>query len=99
MSVILRLPLRDPEAVGVKVTLITHLALEAKAAGQLLTCAKSPVVWSVPMFNVKLPVFVKVTDCVALEVPICWPVKTKLVGLTVAVARGAAEPVPVRFTS
>ena len=98
MSVMVRLPLRDPEAVGVKVTLMVQLAFAASVAGQLLTCAKSPDVWSVPRFNVRVPVFVRVTDRVALEVPTCWPVKTRLVGLTVAIARGAAEPVPVRLT-
>src|ERR1700677_58718 len=89
-----RVPLRSPDAVGVKVTLIVQLALGAKVAEQLLTSAKSPVVWSVPTLNATFPVFVRVTACVALEVPTCCAENVRLVGAREAIA---PEPVPLRW--
>ena len=50
------------------------------------------------MFNVALPVLVRVTLCGALEVPSGWLGKTRLMGVNVAMGAAAAEPVPVRLT-
>ena len=44
MSLMVRVPVRAPEAVGVKVMLMVQLAFAAKLAGQLLTWAKSPAI-------------------------------------------------------
>ena len=43
LSVMVKLPLRVPLAVGVKVTLTVQLELVATLAPQLLLCAKSPL--------------------------------------------------------
>ena len=42
LSVTVNVALRDPVAVGVKVTLMVQVALAAKVEGQLLVCPKSP---------------------------------------------------------
>jgi len=68
LSLTLRVPLRLPRAVGVKVRLIVQLALAARLAGQLLVCAKSPLLVMPLMLNAALPVFFKLTDCGALVV-------------------------------
>ena len=65
LSLIVRLPLRLPEAVGANVTSIVQLELAAKLVGQLLTWAKSPVIWSVPTVKGALPVFLRITACAA----------------------------------
>lgn len=36
---------------------------------ELLTCAKSPSIATLAMFNVLVPEFVRVTDCVPLVAP------------------------------
>ena len=44
LSVTERVPVRVPVAVGVKVTVTVQVACDASELGQLLPCAKSPVV-------------------------------------------------------
>jgi hypothetical protein len=79
LSVIVMLAARFPVAVGVKVTLIVHFVPTARFelfAGQVLVCAKSPLL--VPLkamleiVTAAVPVFVSVTPCGALVVVISW---------------------------
>ena len=56
-------PDREPSAVGVNVTLIVQVALIATVPGQLLVCAKSPVVEMLLIVNGALLLFVSVTIC------------------------------------
>ncbi len=73
LSVMLRVPVRVPEAVGVKVTLMLQLAPAATELPQVLVCVKSPLFVPVTAMLVRLsealPVFESVTDCAALVVP------------------------------
>src|SRR5271169_3526251 len=92
-----RVPPRVPETVGLNVTLSVQLEPDCSCAGQSLVCAKSPATWMLLRFNAALPLLVRVALCGVLEVPTCWPGKTRLLGVTVAMGAGA-EPVPVRFT-
>lgn len=63
------LPLRLPRAVGLKVTLTVQTAPGGKALPQLLVWLKSPVTVIPLIETVALPVLVKVTFRVELEVP------------------------------
>jgi hypothetical protein len=64
---------RDPEAVGLKVTLIVQLLPAATGLPHVLLCAKSPAFApdtpTVLIFNGALPVLFTVTTCAALVVP------------------------------
>jgi hypothetical protein len=99
LSAIVRLAVRLPVAVGVKVTLIVQLAPVATLDPQLLACAKSP--GFVPATAIEeivratLPLLVSVTGCEALGVPTAWLLKVKLLAETPATG---AVPVPVRLT-
>jgi len=61
LSLILSAPVRLPEAVGVKVRLMVQLALTARLAGQLLLCAKSPLLARPLILNAALPLLVSTT--------------------------------------
>lgn len=71
-----KLALRVPVAVGLKVTLIVQLAPEAKLEPQLLVWAKSPLLVPVivmPLIvNEEAPAFRIVTLFAALVVPTVW---------------------------
>jgi hypothetical protein len=69
LSVIVIVPLRAPVVVGVKVTLIVHVAETRKNAGQLFVSAKSPLATILVMFRVAEPLLATVTDCAGLVVP------------------------------
>ncbi len=88
--------LLTPGEVGPNVTPMVQLALGASAAGQLLVCANSalfvPVMPTLVMLTVAVPMFVSVTFCVALVVPTFWLPKLTLVGLSVT----GPTPVPKR---
>ena len=62
-------PLRAPAAVGVKVTIIVQLTPIRTLLPQLSLSAKSPLLAMLVIFNVALPVLVKVTACDGLVVP------------------------------
>jgi hypothetical protein len=63
-------PLRAPIAVGVKVTVIVHVAFTAMLAVQpVLVCEKSPAIAMLEIVSAALPLFVTVTVWVALDVP------------------------------
>jgi len=61
LSVTVSEPVREPVAVGVKVTLIVHDALAARLAPQVLVCAKSPLTAMLEIASVALPGLLKVT--------------------------------------
>src|SRR6478609_2782902 len=60
LSVIRTVPLMDPAALGVKVTVIVHCAFTGKLLGQLLICAKGAVVEIATLVKDATPVLVKV---------------------------------------
>src|SRR2546421_730820 len=80
-------PVRAPEAVGVKVTLMVQVPLAAKVAGLMgqalapvLVAAKSPEAANELIVKAAAPVFVSVTVIGALVVASNWLPKSRLVG-------------------
>ena len=69
LSLIDRVPLREPAAAGVNVTWIVQLLPTASEAGQLLVWLKSPLLLIPVMESAVVPVLLNVTVCVALGVP------------------------------
>jgi hypothetical protein len=67
-----RVPCLIPVAVGVNVTEIVQLAVDAIGALQLFVSAKSPVAWVPLIVRGKAPVFVTVTVCALLAAPTDW---------------------------
>jgi hypothetical protein len=61
LSVMVIEPLREPVAVGVKVTLRLQLALAARLEPQVLVWEKSPLAVMLVMLRVALPVLLRVT--------------------------------------
>ena len=95
LSVVVRVPVRVPEAVGVKVTVTTHSARAlsvAPAPPQLFDCAKSPEVAIPVIESGLLPVFVRMMGCPGLVVPIAWLPNERLVGQRVAAGASIAFP-------
>ena len=88
-----------PLAVGVNVTLIVQLAPAASELPQVLVWAKAlalaPVIATLVMLNVAVPLFVRVTVEAALLVPTAWLLKETLVGERLT---AGAVPVPERLT-
>jgi hypothetical protein len=75
LSVIVKVPVRVPAAVGVKVTLIVQLAPALTLLPQVLVWEKSPLAVMLEMVSVALPVLVRVTICAVLLVPDNWAEK------------------------
>src|SRR5207253_1342324 len=80
-------PVRAPEAVGVKVTLMVQFAPAGKVAGlvgqalaPVLVAAKSPEAANELIVKAAAPVFVSVTVIGALVVASSWLPKSRLVG-------------------
>ena len=78
-------PVRAPPSVGVKVTEIVQFAETAKDAGHVFVWLKSPAAVTLLIASAAGPVFVNVTDRVALELPTNWFPKLRLVGFRVKV--------------
>lgn len=96
--VTMTLPDSEPSVVGVKVTWIVQVAPTAKLAGltgQLLLCAKSPVMAIPLIVTAILPLLVSVTACGALVVPCCWFPKLRLDVETVIARIGEGGAVTV----
>jgi hypothetical protein len=68
-STIVRIPVRDPIAVGEKLTLIMQLAPAANVGPHVLVCRKSPLVEMELMPREPVPVLVNVTAWGELVVP------------------------------
>src|SRR5712664_2660950 len=98
LSVMLRLPVRVPDAVGVNETLMVELAPAATELPQGLVWAKSPLAETLVRFSEALPVFESVTACAALVVPRGWLAKVSEEAERLTTGAEAAEPVPVRLT-
>src|SRR5216684_7744525 len=77
-SVMVSVPVREPLAVGVKVTLTVQLELATTLAPQLLVCAKSPLACIPLMLTAVCPGFDSVTGCEALAVPSACAAKVTL---------------------
>src|SRR5205823_525937 len=95
-------PVRAPEAVGVKVTLMEQLAPAAKVAGlvgqafaPVLVAAKSPEAANELMVKAAVPVLVSVIVIGALVVVSSWLPKSRLVG---ANPTSGAVPLPLSAT-
>src|SRR5207302_662249 len=96
-------PVRAPEAVGVKVTLMVQFAPAGKVAGlvgqalaPVLVAAKSPEAANELIVKAAAPVFVSVTVIGALVVASSWLPKSRPVGANPT--PGEFEPVPLRLT-
>ena len=69
LSVMVSVPVRDPPAVGVKVTEIVQFAPAAMLDPQFCVSAKSPEAAMDVTLSVAEPLLVSVTVCAALAVP------------------------------
>lgn len=100
LSVRVRVPVRDPTWVGVKVTLMMQFFPAANVLPQgfvLVARAKSPLVEMLLMLSVVLPVLVSVTDLAGLVAPKTTVPQVSDAGVTVTV--GPPPPlVTVRLT-
>src|SRR6202007_1156019 len=97
LSATLRVPVRVPEAVGVKVTLMVQFAPAARELPQLSVSEKSPLAEILVIVKVAVPVLVSVTAFAALLVPTVWLAKVSEVGERLATGAEPAAPVPVRL--
>ena len=95
LSVIVIEPLREPVALGVKVTLRVQLAPAARLEPQVLVWAKSPLTVMLVIVRVALPVFFSATVWALLLVPTGCSEKVKEAGERLTTG---AVPVPVRLT-
>src|SRR5579859_1455715 len=91
-----RVPLRVPPTVGVKVTVTVQDPLTAMLE-QLFVWLKSPVVETPETVAVLVPELVMVTDCAGAEEPTTVLPNVRLAGLAFSTGPGAV-PVPDRLT-
>src|SRR5437879_5369497 len=103
LSVSDSVPVRAPEAVGVKVTLMVQFAPAGKVAGlvgralaPVLVAAKSPEAANELIVKAAAPAFVSVTVIGVLAVASSWLPKSRPVGANPT--PGEFEPVPLRLT-
>ena len=95
VSVIVRVPLRTPVAVGANATLMTQLAPAVRLAGQALVCVKSVLVTMLPIVKADVPLFFSVTLWVELVVATACEANERDVGNAVACGM---TPLPVKLT-
>ena len=69
LSLMLKVPEREPVAVGVNVTLMLQLVPAANATPQLLLCAKSPLAVMLLIVSGPVPVLLSVAVCGAPAAP------------------------------
>jgi hypothetical protein len=91
----LRVPVRVPTAVGLKVTEMVQLAPALTEVPQVLVWEKSPLAVMLEMVSEALPVLVRVTVCAALLVPSIWAAKVREEDDKLT---ADAVPVPVKLT-
>lgn len=99
LSVTVRVPSRVPVVVGLNVTETVQFApvlSDDGLNGQVLVCAKSPVVPIAVIVKGAVPLLVMVTVCAVLVVPTDWLAKVRVVGLKLI--PGVPVPVPVKLT-
>ena len=86
-------PVRKPDPVGVKVTLIMQLAAMATLEPHVFVWAKSPAAVMAVMLSTPLPLLVSVNVCAEEVLPSNWLLKTKLE--LEREMKGASAPVPL----
>jgi len=94
LSVTVMMPVREPVAVGVKVTLMVHDALAARLVPQLLVSEKSPLTVMLEIARVAPPGLLRVTLCGLLLVLNACEEKVTEVGERLA---AGAVPVPAKL--
>jgi len=87
-------PVREPVAVGVKVTLMVQDELAARLEPQVLLCEKSPLAVMLEIERVAVPGLLRVTLWGLLPVPTTCEENVKEVGERLA---AGAVPVPARL--
>src|SRR3954464_2186270 len=92
-SAIVSVPVRLPEAVGLKITLIVHFAPVFSCAPPLLLWVKSPLAEIVWMWSVESPLLLSTTDLGGLAVFTARAAKASDAGEAVATG---PNPVPIR---
>src|SRR5580700_6465158 len=97
LSVMVTVPIADPAAVGVKVTLTVQMPPGATADVQVLVAANGAVAVTPVTVRLAVPVFVIVTTCTALVVLTTWVAKVRLAGDSETA--GCDCPVPVSNTT
>ena len=97
MSVMVTAPVLDPLALGLKVTLTLHEAPAPTLEPQVLVWEKSPLIATLVMVSVEVPVFVRVKLCGVLPVPTASEAKVRDAGERLTA--GPPVPVPVRLTA
>jgi len=88
-------PVRVPRTAGTKTTLTVQVPPAERAAGQLFVCAKFPDVVKLVMERVPDPVFVRVTFCGLLVVPMSCEAKVRELGFSEALS---VYPMPDKAT-
>src|SRR5580658_1743844 len=89
-SLIVKVPVKDPAAVGEKVTSMVQVLPVVSSLGQVLVSAKSPAILMLVIFSGVAPGLLRVTTCAALLVPTACPAKVRLLG---------AKPITGSFNS
>ena len=84
MLVTVTVPMRVPAWVGVKVMAMVHIAPPPSMAGQLFASPKSPVGTMLVIATLEVELFISVTPCGELVMPISVPLKVTLVVLAVS---------------
>src|SRR5574337_864211 len=87
-------PVRDPAAVGVKVTLMLQLELAAREVLQLLVWAKSPLGAMLVILNAAVPAFRSVIACGALGIMKPCDGNVRLEGERLTDGAGGGPPIP-----
>ena len=92
--------LNDPDAAGVKVTLMVHVAAAARLVPQLFVSAKAlalvPRIDTLSTLSARVPVLVSTVVCAVLVFPTAWAPKLKLLGEKLA---EVDPPEPLRWMS
>src|ERR1700677_2739744 len=97
LSVMVSVPVRAPEVVGVKATAMVQLPLTATDVPHVFVSLKSPLAAMDVTATATEPELVRVTVCAVLLEPTASPVKVRLAGATVIVGDGDVA-VPLRVT-
>jgi hypothetical protein len=97
LSVMVRVPLRAPDVVGVKMTAMAQFAPTAMAEPQVFVSLKSPPAAMEVTATATEPELVRVTVCAVLLEPTASAVKVRLAGAKVTVGGGVVA-VPLSVT-
>ena len=95
-SAIVNVPVSVPDAVGVKVTVTSHVPPGIKLVPQVLVWAKGPLAVMPVKLTVELPSFTMFTSDGELVVPTYWLLKERLKGTIASEVFTITEAVMVR---